>query len=193
MKKLNLIIGAALSFGMLQACHNASKSTATDSVTTVTNTDSSKTETKVVSAVDSSDAKFAMKAAAGGMTEIAASKVAITQATSSKLKDFASMMVTDHTDAGNKLMAIAKAQNIMLPAGPDSAQQKKIDMLSKKMGSDFDKAYVDMMVMDHKKTIKLFESEQSNGTDTTLKAFATSTLPTIHKHLDAITAIKSGM
>jgi len=193
MKKLNLFIAAALSAGMLQACHSSSSSS-TDT-TTVVKSDTVKSESsKTTSATpDSGDVKFAMKAAAGGMTEIAASKLAIAQTANSKVKDFANMMVTDHTAAGNKLAAIAKTENITLPAGPDSTQQKKLDELSKKTGSDFTKSYVDMMVMDHKKTIDLFEAEQKNGKDTTLKAFATSTLPTLHKHLDAITAIKSGM
>jgi putative membrane protein len=180
---------------MLQACHSGNKTSGGDTTTTTTVTKDSTTSdtTKMVTAVDTVDTKFAMKAAAGGMTEIALSKVAMNQTTNTKIKDFANMMVTDHTAAGNKLSAIAQQEKITLPAGPDSTQQKKIDDLTGKSGSDLVKTYVNDMVMDHEKTITLFEMEQKNGKDSTLKAFAASTLPTIHKHLDAIMAIKKGM
>jgi putative membrane protein len=195
MKKLNLIIGGCLSVAMLQACHSGNKAAGGDTTTVTTVTkDSSKTDTtKMVTAVDTVDTKFAMNAAAGGMTEIALSKLAMNQTMNSKIKDFANMMVTDHTDAGNKLSAIAQQEKIILPTGPDSAQQKKIDELTGKSGSDLTKTYVNDMVMDHEKTIMLFENEQKMGKDSSLKAFATATLPTIHKHLDAIMAIKKGM
>ena len=192
MKKLNFILTAAAAVLVMQACHNNAKTGSTDSTSTttdVTKTDSS----KMTVAVDTGDAAFAAKAAAGGMTEINKSKLALTQATNAKLKDFANMMVTDHTDAGNKLMAIAKAKNITLPAGPDTVQQNQITDLSKKTGKAFDKAYVDQMVMDHQQTVDLFKKGQQTVKDTSLKAFITNTLPVIQKHLDAIKAIKSGM
>jgi len=195
MKKLNLFITAGVAAFMMQACHNGAKdSTQTaDSVNAVKDTTKSDTSKNLSQVPDDDDAKFAVKAAAGGMTEIELSKLAIKLGTNAKVKDFANMMVMDHTDASNKLMALAKTKNITLPTGPDTAQTKTITDLSKKSGSDFDKAYVDQMVTDHKNTISLFEDGQKNAKDADIKAFATNTLPTLHKHLDAINAIKAGM
>lgn len=103
------------------------------------------------------------------------------------------MMITDHTKAANKLMALATAKNITLPTAPSADHQKAIDDISKKTGADFDKAFVDQMVTDHKGAVSLFSGESKNAVDTDLKAFAASTLPTLQGHLDAINAIKSGM
>jgi putative membrane protein len=192
MKKLNLIIAAGLSALVMQACHNSTKTPATDS-TTVTATDVTKTDSTQIMPVDTGDASFAAKAAAGGMTEIALSKVAEQQATTSKIKDFAAMMITDHSAAGDKLAAIAKAKGISLPTGPDTMQQNMISDISKKTGKAFDKAYVNQMVKDHEATLKLFEKHLSMIKDTSLKAFDANTTPVIQHHLAVIKTIKSSM
>ena len=195
MKKLNLFLAVACAAFTMQACHNSASTTMTDSTATTVKSDSTKvTDTsKMASSVDTADTAFTNKAAAGGMTEIAASKLALQMSQNAKIKDFANMMITDHTMAGNKLAAIAKTKNIMLPTGPNAMQQAALDKLSKKTGSDFNMAYVDQMYKDHKETIAMFESAQTTVKDTTLKNFITTTLPTLHKHLDAITALKSSM
>jgi len=70
-------------------------------------------------------------------------------------------------------------------------QKKDMDKLSKKSGADFDKAYVDMMVEDHKKDIAAFKKAAGSVSDNDIKNFATTTLPTLQKHLDSIQSIKS--
>lgn len=196
MKKLNLIIASACAAFMMQACHNSANSGSTDSTATktdVTKTDTTTATAKTVAAPDTGDAKFATEAASGGMTEVILGKLAAQKGVSSKVKDFGNMMVTDHSKANDQLIALAKTKNITLPTAPNSDDQKTIDELSKKSGSDFDKAYVDNMVADHKKDIKGFQNASQNCKDADIKAFATNTLPTLQKHLDAITAIKKGM
>ncbi len=181
----------ALSACVFQACQGPKDSKgAADSINAVKDTTTSG-ETGI--AVDKDDAKFAVDAANGGMTEIALSKLAQTQATSSKVKDFAAMMVTDHTKAGDELKGIAKTKNITLPDSVSADSKKAIDDLSKKTGNDFDKAYVNKMVSDHKATVSMFEDASKKLKDPDLKAFADKTLPTIKGHLSDITSIKAQM
>jgi putative membrane protein len=192
MKKLNLILVAGLGALIMQACHNNNaKTTVSDSTVTtdVTKTDS----TKIIAPVDTGDANFAVNAAAGGMTEIALSKAAQQQATTVRIKEFAGMMVTDHSALGDKLSVIAKTKSISLPAGPDTIQQNMINDISKKTGKDFDKAYVNQMVKDHESTLKMFKKEETMIKDTSLKSFIVYAIPVIQKHLTAIKAIKSSM
>jgi putative membrane protein len=98
------------------------------------------------------DTMFANKAAIGGMAEVALGKLALTKTSSSKIKEFANMMVTDHGKANDELMAIAKSKNVMLPPTVDAEHQAKMDSLSKLSGTSFDKAYVTTMIDGHKKT-----------------------------------------
>jgi putative membrane protein len=139
------------------------------------------------------DSTFANKAAIGGMAEVALGKLAASKTTNAKIKDFADMMVTDHSKANDELMGIAKTKNMMLPMNVDADHQKKMDDLSAKTGTDFDKAYVDAMIDGHKKTLDLMNDEAKDGKDADLKAFAAKTAPVVQKHLDAIKQIHDSM
>jgi putative membrane protein len=61
--------------------------------------------------------------------------------------------------------------------------QKTYDRLSKLSGADFDKAYMTDMLKDHEKDVAMFEKEANSGKDADVKAWATSTLPTLRDHL----------
>jgi putative membrane protein len=191
MKKLSVITMIALAACMFQACSGNKDSTETaDSINAERDT-ANAVEAGV--AADEGDAKFAVEAANGGMAEVALGKLAQGKATNPKVKEFADMMVADHTKANDELMALAKTKNITLPDVVGTDEQKAMDDLSKKSGKDFDKAYVDMMVDDHKKDVGKFEDASKNAKDADVRAFAAKTLPTLRTHLEHINTIHDSM
>lgn len=131
----------------------------------------------------SSDKTFVNKAAAGGMAEVDAGKMAQEKGQSADVKDFGAMMVKDHTAANDELAGIAKSQNIEVPAKTDAEHQKMEDKLSGLSGAAFDKEYINDMVKGHEKMLKLMKGEESSK-DAELKAFATKTADTVQMHLD---------
>lgn len=139
------------------------------------------------------DKMFADAAAKGGMMEVMLGNIAETNASNQKVKDFGKMMVSDHTKANDALKSWATTANYNLPSSLDPDQQNTVDNLKMKMGSDFDKAYTDLMVNDHKKVIEAFKKEAMNGTGS-LKAFASNTVPALEIHLtkaeDVMKAVK---
>lgn len=139
--------------------------------------------------VDKDDADFAVKAANGGMAEVTLGQLAQSNAASQRVKDFGAMMVKDHSEAGDKLKALAQQKNITLPATLGDKEQKMVNDLQKKTGKDFDKAYMNMMLDDHKEDIQELTKASSNCKDADLKGFATNTLPVLQKHLDSVKAI----
>ena len=66
--------------------------------------------------------------------------------------------------------------------------QKMYDDIKHKTGSDFDKSYINMMVMGHEEVLKAFQKESTEGKDADISSFAAKTIPTIQKHLDAAKA-----
>jgi putative membrane protein len=58
-----------------------------------------------------------------------------------------------------------------------------MEKLAKKSGVDFDKAYMDHMVKDHKKVVKEFQKAAKSAKDPDVKNFASKNLPTIEEHL----------
>jgi putative membrane protein len=55
--------------------------------------------------------------------------------------------------------------------------------LAKLSGAEFDRAYMDAMVMGHQTVAGKVMTEANSGSDLQLKAFAAKTLPTVQAHL----------
>jgi putative membrane protein len=197
MRKLSYVMTIVLTAWIFQACHsntkNDTKETADSANTAKIDSSKKDTASKMIGTIEKGDTKFAVEAASGGLTEVALGKIAAEKSVNTRVKNFGSMMVSDHTKANDELIALAKTKNITLPSAPDADDQKTIDDLSKKSGAAFDKAYVDDMVKDHKKDIKAFQDAAKNCADPDLKAFASKTLPVLQKHLDAINTIHDSM
>ncbi|QQQ29152.1 DUF4142 domain-containing protein [Chryseobacterium indoltheticum] len=139
------------------------------------------------------DKSFVDAAAKGGMMEVMMGELAAVNASNASVKSLGKMIAKDHKMANDELKKWAAAANYSLPSTMDASQQKMHDDLKAKKGADFDKAYVDMMVNDHKKDIAAFKIQSKDGTDVNLKAFATKTLPTLENHMMESEKVKSAM
>jgi len=194
MKKISYVFIVALAALAIGGCNSTPKDStqSADSLNKTKDTTTNVAATGGIAAT-SDDAKFATKAADGGMAEVALGKLALSKTTNPQIKDFAQMMVRDHSKANAELDSIAKVKNITLPVAVSAEHQKKMDELSQKTGADFDKAYVDAMVEGHKKTLTLMQDEAKNGKDADLTAFASKTAVIVQMHLDAINKIHNSM
>jgi len=139
--------------------------------------------TKSADRMGSADNSFVTKAAAGGMAEVELGKLAASQGSSEKVKQFGQKMVDDHSKANEELKEIAAKKNITLPTGLDAKAQATRDRLTKLSGAQFDHAYMQDMLKDHKADVAEFRKESTSGQDAEVKAFAAKTLPTLEEHL----------
>jgi putative membrane protein len=140
-------------------------------------------------AVEKRDADFSVEAANGGMIEIQLAALAKTRAMNHRVKNFAAMILEDHNKINAELQRIATAKNITLPQALSDEAKKHIDRLNKKDKGEFDRAYMNMMVRDHKDDVEEFERMARDGKDPALRDFAEETLPILKKHLDSARAI----
>jgi putative membrane protein len=143
----------------------------------------------IAMAKDNPDESFFKNAAEAGMGEVEAGKMAQAKGTSPAVKEFAAMMVKDHSAANAKLKKIATAKGVELPSEPGMMQKamaKKNDM---KSGESFDKDYIQGQIKAHKDTVELLQKEIDSGEDAEAKAFATETLPKVKMHLAKIEQI----
>jgi putative membrane protein len=140
-----------------------------------------------------SDMKFAMEAAVGGMEEVQLGQLAVQKGASDEVKQFGQHMVDDHTKANDDLMQVASGKSWTLPTALDAKHQADVQKLSAMSGEAFDREYVKMMVKDHKKDVSEFQKESMRGADADVKSFATRTLPTLQEHLQMIQRIDAKM
>lgn len=136
---------------------------------------------------------FIRKAAGDGEMEVEMGRVALSQASSPRVREFAQRMVDDHSRADTELAGLAQARNMSLPSAMDSRHMAKCNDMRSLSGQDFDRKYMSMMVHDHVKAINLFEDQANNGQDSDTREFARRTLPTLHQHLDMAKSICQNM
>lgn len=183
MKKIMILF---VSGCMLLSC-NSSSNNHQDSV------DSAKKVNNSTDAVSRKTSDFATEAASGGMMEVQLGKLAQQKAQNPRVKNFGAMMVQDHTQANDELKTIATRENIALPDSMSNEKKEDVEKLNKKSGKDFDKAYMDMMVDDHKEDVNKFKNAAQNEPDSAMKAFAAKSVPVLQKHLDSAEAIKKAL
>ena len=147
------------------------------------------------SSLSSDDKGFISQAAQNGHAEIDTSKLALEKASDPKVKEFAKMMIEDHTKANEELKALASSKGVEAPDDPSLLQRGKSKlMLSTADGADFDRRYAESMGVDaHKETIELFEKAAGSAEDADVKAFAKKTLPKLQEHLKMAQQLVKGL
>ncbi len=180
-----------LVLGGLTACNKAQQTEASDTSQSLAADAGSAVSDAGVAVSDAftpdTPQDFATKAANANMLEIETSQLAIKTSKNADVLAFAKKMVADHTKAGTAFKAaVAKTTGVTAPTALDADQQKKLDDLKAKPVAEFDSAYISLQKDAHKDAVNLFDSYAKNGTDASLKAFATDTLPTLQAHKDMI-------
>ena len=115
--------------------------------------------------LSSADKNFVQKAAIGGMAEVELGKLAQQKASSDQVKQFGSRMVEDHTKANDELKQVASQKGVTLPTDLDAKHKSMVAKLDKLSGQQFDRAYMDGMVKDHKEDVSDFRKESNSGKD----------------------------
>ena len=130
------------------------------------------------------DQHFMKEAAQGGQGEVALGQMAAKQAANEDVKKFGQRMVDDHSKANEELKNLATSEGVILPTDMDEKTKALQQRLAKLSGAEFDRAYMEEMVKDHKKDVAEFEHEATKGNDPEVKSWAAKTVPTLKDHLD---------
>jgi putative membrane protein len=136
-----------------------------------------------------SDAHFAVKPAQGSLAEV---QLSTARCAKVEVRLCALSAKNGHRSRKSKreVETIAGQENISLLEDLDKDAKQTYEKLSKLSGRDFDRAYAQEMVKDHKKDVAEFKKEASAGKNETIRAFAVDTLPTLQDHLKQAREIK---
>lgn len=134
-------------------------------------------------ALDEDQVEFLVDAGDDGMYELEASRLAKDKATSPQVKSFADKMVVAHTKTNEELKNLAQSKNVTVPSSLSSYNKDKLEKLRELSGQEFDKEYMDNMVVAHNKNINDFQKELEDAKDTDIKNWISKTLPTLQEHL----------
>jgi len=199
MKKITLALATVFSVAAMYSCSNNS---GTD--TGLNNTESKdplevakdgndvKDDSNTM-AVNEDDSKFLVFAADAGITEIEAAKLALAKPIGPGTKEFANMIIQDHSAVGDEVKSLASKKMVTLPGSLSADHQNSLTDLSDKKDKDFEKAYLRMIVNDHQKVVDEFKDATEKCKDTDVRAFAAKTLPKLQAHLEKAKALKNNL
>ena len=131
--------------------------------------------TTTVVKMSQKDVSFIQKAGGGGQQEVENGKLAEKQGKSADVKRIGARMVADHTKANKELTELANRKGVKFDTRGVRAQNIG--------AADFDRQYLKLLEIDHKKDIAEFQKEAKSGDDRDLKAWAAKTLPMLQEHL----------
>lgn len=148
------------------------------------------------SPMSSAEREFVQMAMDSNARELQLSMRAKEKAQSEAVRDFAEMMIEEHGRQGEELAAVSR--RMTATGGPPLKRQDKsaralVNELNNLQGDQFDRRYMQAMVSDHEKALRLYERQAKASKDPQLKELAQQTLPELRRHLQMSQTIMADM
>jgi putative membrane protein len=135
---------------------------------------------------------FAKAVAMSDMYEVTTGRLALEKSEDAKTREFAQMMIDDHTRSAQALKDAASAGDqaaagnrvFNMPASLDPQHQGRLDILERLDGKDFDREYLSQQMTVHREALELLKAYAGTGDVAELRQFAQNAIPTVQKHHD---------
>jgi putative membrane protein len=134
-------------------------------------------------ALSNTDKQFMITAARTDMIEAHEGQMAESQANRANVKDFGKLLVQDHTQSYEQLTALSSKAGVSIPKGIDAAKVPALEPLLRLKGDRFDREFTRDEIAAHRRALAAFKREAEHGQDADVKAYASSMIPTLEKHL----------
>ena len=122
--------------------------------------------------------------AQANMAEVAMGQLALQKTQDAKVKEFAQMMIDDHTAGLKEVQQVAQAKGVDLPDGPSMAQKAEAKSLNSQSGAQFDHLYIAKAGLeDHRTVLNKLQKISKDAKDADVKKVATQMIPVVERHL----------
>jgi putative membrane protein len=160
--------------------------------------------------VSAGDRNFVEESLTANMAEVELGRLAQQRATYPEVKQFAEMMVRDHSQSSDALRPTAQQHSIQVRADLPEAHRRLMERLSSLSGAEFDREYMDAVIDAHEEMVDHLQSRASedrfgenrgtvrperadNPVEASLNLWAANTLPTASRHLEEARRIRDAM
>jgi len=128
---------------------------------------------------------FLAQAASANQFEIDSSQLALQASQNQAVRNYANLLIADHTRLGAQVTATAQSAGLtMPPPGLLPAQQAALDQLrAAGAGPSFDMAYRQAQIDAHNQAIGLMQNYSTSGDVPALRSAAAGAIPMMQMHL----------
>lgn len=160
--------------------------------------------------VSAGDRNWVADSLSSGMAEVELGRLAQQRASNPEVKQFAEMMVRDHSKGGEALKQIAQQHSIQVQPQLRDEHRDLMNRLSNLQGAELDREYMDAMVESHENMIDHLQPRASedrfadnkgavrpegsdNPAEASINQWAANVLPTARHHLDEARRISDSL
>jgi putative membrane protein len=136
-----------------------------------------------VSTARGADQQFINQVAAKNLLEVRLGQAAAKNGSSPAVKQFAQQMVSDHTFMQKLWMDLASKKDLDFEAKWSSEQAQQAERLRAMSGTEFDRAYMGLMVQNHAADVNTFQNELRVAHSTEVRDLITRDLSVLRNHL----------
>jgi len=130
---------------------------------------------------------YVAKAGASDLYEIQSSQMIRQDTQNPQLRQYADMMITDHTKSTADVTAAARAAGMKpMRAKLDATGTRNLTALRRAKGEARDRLYVEQQKASHQMALQVHQDYAANGTVQPLKDAATAIVPVVQHHIEMI-------
>lgn len=138
-------------------------------------------------AADPAAKTYVTKAGAGDLYEIQSSQLILIGTRDPKLRDYANMMIRDHTKSTADVRAAARSAGMKVsPAKLDATGTRNMAALRRAKGPARDQIYLQQQKASHQSALQVQQDYATNGTVEPLKAAAGAIVPVVQHHVEMV-------
>lgn len=136
------------------------------------------------------DASYLAEIAEIHMHEIEIGKLALQKGVGPDIQKYAQMLITDHTKSLDELKALAVKKTITLPTSATDMEDDNFNKLKEKIGTDFDKNFINMMAEGHENTVNKITEISQKVTDPDVQLWTSRQVTIFTTHADEAKKLK---
>ena len=123
------------------------------------------------------------------MMDLEEGKLAIEKGERPEVKKYGEWMVHEQTKLSTQLQALAESKNVSLPNTISKEKAEGLAELKEQGGKDFDKKFLKMMKIDHRRDVRKLKSARRKINDAEVHNFISTYQPMIESHLEYLKTI----
>jgi predicted outer membrane protein len=130
----------------------------------------------ILTTYNQQDRNFAVASSQNLNAQISFGELALTNGEDDSILDYATMLVSENTESKTELEGIVSGTDVEISSELSSSMQVKYDELALLTGADFDMAFIEFQLEALNNSISIYENQNDNGENNTMKAFSDKTL-----------------
>jgi putative membrane protein len=133
---------------------------------------------------------FLVEALRTSLAEVRIGELAAQKGSNARIKDYGMKLKNDHMAHAKELERMIEPLGVTVPTEPSSEALAHHDSLTRLSGTEFDAAFVQMMIWSHTEAIEKYGAQTHANPDKALHDFASQSLPMLREHLAAAEALR---